>query len=210
MGNNEEVLKRLEDANWDDIIIKLTRYARWRALRYKWKSGNPDQLPCGMTPQDIALSAIEKVWNRTRSWDPNRYPDLLLHLKWIVDSDMNHLFCSMEHHTSGRSADSEDSEVDDPIPDPSSPLSEIIHNKTPEERLISHEEEEYEQKVKQKLYELIKGDVELELLLMFFEDGIDKPEQIAKEMGWDVIKVYNLKRKLSRKAFAIIKIMEQE
>ena len=49
----------------------------------------------------------------------------------------------------------------------------------------------------------MKGDEDLELLLLCFEEGIDKPEKIAIETGWDINKVYNLKRKLLRKAAKI-------
>jgi DNA-binding CsgD family transcriptional regulator len=45
---------------------------------------------------------------------------------------------------------------------------------------------------------------------MCFEEGIDKSEQIASAMGCDVKRVYGLKRKLLRKASAIMKIMRQE
>jgi hypothetical protein len=48
------------------------------------------------------------------------------------------------------------------------------------------------------------------LLLLCFDEGIDKPELIAKEMGCDVTKIYTLKRKLLRKASAINKIMQNE
>lgn len=210
MGNDDEVLERLESQDWNDIIIKLTRYAYWRAARYKWRTGNPGQLPGGMTPQDIALNAIEKVWNRTRSWDPGKYPDLLVHLKWIVDSDTGHLAQSMEHTINQRITNSDDGKAGDPIPDNSSPLIDSLIPETPEEQLIAREMGEYEEKVKKELYALVKGDEDLELLLSCLEDGIDKAELVAKEMRWDVTKVYNLKRKLSRKASAIIKIMEQE
>lgn len=210
MGNDDEILERLESQDWDDIVIKLTRYAYWRATRYKWRTGNPGQLPGGMTPQDIALNAIEKVWNRTRNWDPGKYPDLLVHLKWIVDSDMGHLAQSMEHTINQRITNSDDGKIDDPIPDNSSPLAESLIPKTPEEQLIAREVGEHEEKVKKELYAQIKGDEDLEFLLMCFEDGIDKSEMIAKAMGCDVTMVYNLKRKLSRKAAAIIKIIEQK
>lgn len=212
MGIEDEVLKHLEAADWNDISIKLTHYARWRAWRYRWRVGNPDQLPAGKTPRDIALNAISKVWIGKRAWNPEKYPDLLAHLKWIVKSDMNHLFTSMGHMTSGRINESEDqngSEVtyNDAIPDPSS-LSESTQ--TPEEHLLAKERTEHEEKVKEELFALVKGDEDLELLLVCFDDGIDKPELIAKEMGWDVTKVYTLKRKLLRKASAINKIMQPE
>ena len=56
----------------------------------------------------------------------------------------------------------------------------------------------------------MKGDEDLEILLLCFDEGIDKSELIAEQMGCDVTKVYTLKRKLLRKASAINKIMQQE
>ena len=215
MVRDEEVLECLESADWDDIIMKLTRYAFWHASWYKWKTGNPGELPGGMTPEDIALEAIEKTWSRTRAWDPKKYPDLLIHLKWIVDSDLSHLFDSKEHLTTTRIIESEEEEspeltYNNIMHCSSAPLNEAFHNKTPEERLIFREVNEREERAKQELYALVKGDEDLELLLTCFGEGICKSELIAKAMGCDVKEVNNLRRKLSRKASTISKILEKD
>ena len=60
---NDAVIDLLEAADWKDIIRRLTYYAVWRARRYRWTSGSPQILPGGMTPEDLALSAIEKVYD---------------------------------------------------------------------------------------------------------------------------------------------------
>lgn len=218
MLKNDDVLKLLESADWNNIIIQLTRYASWHAAWYKGKMGSHGQLPGGMTPQDIAKNAIAKVWDGTRSWDHEKYPDLLVHLQWIVDSDLSHLFNSKEHLTTSRIIESEDEESKEltynNLIHNSSSLNDAKHLKTPEEHLIIQEineqANERKEKAKKELYALVKGDEDLEFLLSCFEEGIDKPELIAREMGWDVTKVYTLKRKLLRKAPAIKKIVEQE
>lgn len=218
MLKDDDVLKLLESADWNYIVIQLTRYASWQATRYRWKAGGHGQLLGGMTPQDIAKNAITKVLDRTRSWDPEKYPDLLVHLQWIVDSDLNHLFNSREHLTTNRIIESEDEESKEltynNLIHSSSSLNDAMHCKTPEEHLIIQEANEQanerKEKAQKELYALVRGDEDLEFLLSCFEDGIDKPELIAREMGWDVTKVYNLKRKLLRKASAIKKIMEQD
>jgi len=215
MSNDDAVHKLLESADWNKIIVQLTRYAIWHASWYKWRTGSHGQLPGGMTPQDIAINAIKKVWDRTRSWDPEKYPDLLIHLQWIVDSDLSHLFDSKEHLTTNRIFESEDDEsaeltYNNLVRSSSSPLNEGINYKTPEERLITEEKKEREEKAKKDLYALVKGDEDLEFILACFEEGMDKSELIAETMGCDVTKVYNLKRKLSRKASSIYKIMEVE
>jgi len=189
----DRVLHLLENADWKDIILKLTRYALQRARVYSWRSGKSDQLLGGKTPEDIAFEAIEKVLSGTRDWDPDKYPNLLTHLQWVVKSDMEHLASSMQHQATGRMPEpGEGEEGYETIPDPSSP--------TPEEELIAREKEDLEEKLKGELYAMVKGDEDLETLLLCFEEGIDKPEIIAAQTGWDVSKVYNLKRKLLRKA----------
>jgi hypothetical protein len=189
----DRVLHLLENANWKDIILKLTNYALQRARVYSWKSGKSDQLLGGKTPEDIACEAIEKVLSGTRDWDPDKYPNLLTHLQWVVKSDMEHLASSMEHQATGRMSEpGEGEEGYDTIPDPSS--------LTPEEQLIAREKEDLEERLKGELYAMVKGDEDLEMLLLCFEEGMDKPEIIAAQTGWDVSKIYNLKRKLLRNA----------
>lgn len=208
----DKVLDLLKVQNWPDIIRRLTYYAIWRAKRYSWNSGSINRLPEGKTPEDIACSAIEKVWSGTRAWDPDKYPDLLKHLMWIVNSDMGHLFSSPEHQTSRRILQEEDEPgmengQKEMILETSVTMEASTKANTAEEELIAREEKELEEKLKGKLYEMVKGDEDLEILLVFFEDGIDKPERIATEMGWDIAKVYNLKRKLFRKASKASKIL---
>ncbi len=207
----DRVLELLEAANWRDIIIRLTYFAAIQFHRYGWRSG----LPKGNSPDDIALSAIEKVWDGTRDWDPDKYPDLLIHLKWIVRSDIEHLFSSLEHKTTGRMPvlikdDGTEVELDETTRDyPHSISGKVL---TPEEELIAEHNRRSDQALLSELYDAVKGDEDLELLLLCFEEGIDKPEAIAIATKWEINTVYNLKRKLLRKAAKIGKdiIMTKE
>jgi len=195
----DRVLELLEAADWDDIILHLTYYAAFRFDRYGWKSN----LPKGNSPADVALNAIGKVLNGTREWDPDKYPDLLTHLKWIVKSDVEHLSSSLENKKTGRvpvviREDGTEVElVETACEHPNSISAKIL---TPEEELIDKQKNEYENKILAELHDAVKGDQDLELLLLCFEEGIDKPEKIAIEADWDINKVYNLKRKLLRRA----------
>ena len=198
----DTVLELLETADWKNIILNLTYYAAFRFRRYAWQSN----LPKVHSPADVALHAIEKVWDGTREWDPEKYPDLLTHLKWIVKSDVEHLFSSLEHKTTGRRAlirqeDGMEIELDEP--DCEHPHSISAKVLTPEDELIAKQQKEYEKAMLAELHNAVEGDEDLELLMLCFEYGIDKPEAIATETGWDIDKVYNLKRKLLRKAAKI-------
>jgi hypothetical protein len=198
----DRVLELLEAAKWRDIIIRLTYFAVIQFRRYGWRPG----LPKGNSPEDIALNAIEKVWDGTRDWDPDKYPDLLVHLKWIVRSDIEHLFSSLEHKTTGRMPvlikdDGTEVELGETAREhPHSISGKVL---TPEEELIAAYNRRSEQALLAELYDAVKGDEDLELLLLCFEEGIDKPEVIAIETKWEIDKVYNLKRKLLRKAAKI-------
>jgi len=114
----------------------------------------------------------------------------------------------MEHQTIGRLPKPEEGEeAPAELLDPSS----LIQGKipTPEEELLTREKKDLEEKLKDELYAMVKGDEDLETLLLCFEEGIDKPEIIADQTGCDVSKVYNLKRKLLRKAAKIRRILRQ-
>ncbi len=210
----DKILDLLEAADWKDIAFRLTRYAYWEASKYIWKSGNRNHLPGGNTPEDIALGAIEKVWSGVRDWNPEKYPNLLKHLTKVVDSDLNHLFRSMEHWKSERMPDrSDDLGIKGAQDESHAEISSTIHQvsiaKNPEEQLIAVENKEYEAKVKNEFYVMVKGDEDLEMLLLCFEEGIDKPEAIAAQTGWDIQMVYNLRRKLSRRAAKFNKIIRR-
>src|SRR4051794_34051250 len=77
---NKGLLEILDTQDWDDIIVKLTAYV----IQYcKWKQ---HRLPKGLEADDIALSAIEKLYCGERSWDPEIQPDLQNHLQSISNS----------------------------------------------------------------------------------------------------------------------------
>ena len=200
--DNDRVLELLEAADWNNIIIQLTYYAVFCFKRYSWKS----DFPKGYSPDDIAISAIEKVWDGTREWDPDKYPDLLKHLEWIVKSDVEHLFSSLEHRSTGRTPvliNEDGTEVE--LEKTNCEYEHSITPKvpTPEEELIAKEEQEYKDRFLAELHKSVIGDKDLEFLLLCFEDGIDKPIEIAAISEWDINKIYTLKRKLLRKAAKI-------
>ena len=124
----------------------------------------------------------------------------------IVDSDIDHLYRSAEHRKTIRMPETEDMGE---IEITASQAYEAGKIATPEEELIAREERDFEVRLKSELYAIVEGDSDLEFLLLCFEEGIDKPTDIAAQLDWDVSKVYNLKRKLCRKAKEIKKCLHQ-
>jgi hypothetical protein len=193
------VLALLEKQDWRDIILRLTHHAIVRFRWYNWKT----RLPRGNSPEDIALGAIEKVWDGTRDWDPDKYPDLLIHLKWIVNSEIRNLYDSLEHRKTARNPD----QNSDDFAELESIESAHAHRHSlgaqalnPEEELIAAHDRTFKEALLSEFRDRAKEDEDLELLFLCFDDGIDKAETISRVTGWDIKKVYNLRRKLLRKA----------
>lgn len=90
---NRDTRRRLRDADWKDIGIRLTAYATWKARNYRWRTGQSWALAAGKTPEDLAREAIVKALDGTRAWDPARGA-LLPFLQGVVDSLMSHLAAS--------------------------------------------------------------------------------------------------------------------
>lgn len=88
--------RRLQEADWADIGIRLTAYATWKARNYHWRTQQTDALAGGQTPEDVAREAIVRVLEGTRAWDPQRGP-LLPFLQGVVDSLMSHLAASVDN-----------------------------------------------------------------------------------------------------------------
>lgn len=91
-----EARRRLQDADWADIGIRLTAYAMWKARNYRWRTHTVWALAAGKTPEDVAREAIVKVLDGSRHWDPARGA-LLPYLEGIVDSLMSHLAASSDN-----------------------------------------------------------------------------------------------------------------
>jgi hypothetical protein len=90
---DRDTRRRLREADWEDIGIRLTAYAAWKARNYRWRTGQSWALAAGKTPEDLAREAIVKALDGTRAWNPARGP-LLPFLQGVVDSLMSHLATS--------------------------------------------------------------------------------------------------------------------
>ncbi len=191
--DENEIFELLENADWNDIGHRLILFSIWLARKYGC-SGN-SALPGGKEPKDIAYEAIEKVLNGTRDWNPDKYPDLLIHLQWIVRSDMGHLFDSYKKASRMPDIDIQSYETSQGV---------TSIQKNPEEVLILKEQRAIEDHLKEELYKEVAGDDDLETVLLLIDDDVWKPKEIAEKMGKEVSEVYTLRRKLTRKGKKIL------
>lgn len=82
---------RLALADWEQIRIRLMAHLLSRALIYGLRLGPADALAPGLSAQDLVSIAVEKVLRGQRRWLQSTQQDLLVFLKGVVNSDLDHL-----------------------------------------------------------------------------------------------------------------------
>lgn len=171
---NDEILSLLVNHDWQTTIPNLLIHAQGRL---KGKT-----VPGSFTANDYVQDAYERVHNGDRNWDPVKDPDLLTYLESVIDSLISASIKSRYNNLS---------EIDLNMFDPQS--SEDIFGS-----LIASE-------LYDCIVDKIKDDMDLQLLFCCITDyGKTKPQEIAEELGWEISKVNNLKKKLKRIVFKIL------
>lgn len=169
----------------------------------------------GIGPEDVVLEAISKVLDGEREWDPSANPDLCQYLTSVVDSLMSHLTKSFDCTNIRRIPESEEGEILEELLNPADPESDTARHlprpsPNPEQMLLRKQQEEAEQKAFDRLLASIKGDDDLETVILCVMDGMMKPAEIAEATGFEINHVYQLMRKLNRKAAKIADIIKVE
>jgi hypothetical protein len=183
------IQSHLQKANWREFYPALLKHARRKVSRLAWKSGS-DLLPKGHSAEDLALIAIQKTFEGTRRWDSASSPDLLAHLKSVIDSEVHHLVTSEEHRITDYGSESDPNHAD-----------------TPERLYLVREERRPERSYEafmKGLHEDFKDDPEVKALLESFEaqsrasPGI-RPALVAEERGIPIPGVRNAIKRLRRR-----------
>lgn len=196
------VQEKLEEANWDEITLRLTAYALFKVRRLKWRTGDRESLPEGKTAEDLTYEAIEKVLSGERQWDPAACPDLLGYLRGVVDSLVSHLVISEEHRRVRRMPQTEEGQEVEELLTLAKPGAETAEHLVtiqidPEAQTVGKMEAE---RFVGEIFEEIAGDKELEMVMDALLRGNVKPREIAVETGIDVERIYKLREKLDRSA----------
>lgn len=200
----------IDHADWDVIIPSLLKYTlsklRRRFFRDNSSLGGTD---INQIAQDQVMEAIVKLWDETVFWDYKKKDNILIALKSVIKSQVSHLFDNDEYLITGRfpvafdSGINEDVEVEELLKraNPHEEHAEDITPATPlnpEEALLNKEQEAQDKVNMDRLLERLKGDKELEDVVLRIWADVVKPLEIAKEMGVDVKHVNNLQKKLRR------------
>lgn len=212
-----ERMQRFKQADWNDITLRLVKYAVFKVRRLEWNTGK--FLPKGILPEDLALEAVrktaeglseppqtEKLSKGVRRWDPAKQPDLLEYLKGVVDSDVNALVESSEHRLTNYSPDV----------GPEEATQITLHAidtgggavASAESLMLAREaktgKEQRVQQMMQELTEMCMDDEEAMLVLMAYQEAAAnhekvKPQLVSRYAGLDEKTARNAMRRLARK-----------
>ena len=173
---DDTTLKMLNEADWDDIAARVLVYVRGQMTGKGLKV-----LPGGHTAEDVVQTAIARLFDGKRGWDPKRYPDICLHVQWIAKSLLSKKgllglkekdtveFVDTEETLDVATTGDEDCAVGD--------------------ETVARIEE---------LYREVAGDQRLrDVVTAIVEMGCEKSGEIADITGYSAAQVYELRRKLS-------------
>ncbi|MCG3147668.1 MAG: hypothetical protein PCFJNLEI_01109 [Verrucomicrobiae bacterium] len=170
-----------------EVGLKLLRHARWlAATKYGWNGGTKS-LPLGKDPEDIVCAVVDDYLNDVRHFNPRH--GIEVQLKRALSSKLWALHRRVEAHAVPLEPESDDC----------APREYAADGLGVDETVMM----EHDWKV---LFELfreepdVKGDEELELVLMAIEDGAEKAPDIADQTGMSVERIYELKKKLRKAA----------
>lgn len=172
---NEGRLKILDAQDWNDVIIKLTAYV----VQYsKWKQY---RLPKGLEAEDIALSAIEKIYTGERAWDLEKEPDLQNHLQSVTNSII------INELRSGAAGEKRIDGIADRY--------HAVEN--------TADEELYSKQLDHEIATAMRGDPVMCLVYKALKDGL-APREIADEYAVDILQVRLAQKRLRRLAEKVI------
>ena len=134
------------------------------------------------TADDLAMEAIQRVFDGRRKWNPDKDPDFSAYLRSVVKSIYNREVTERIKKE----------KVFEPTVDSPNPVDSV-----PTKLSSPLEDLEYKE-AKKRIYGLFEKEEEQLVLLCLFE-GIDKPADIAKQLNVDVKEIYRINRNIERR-----------
>ena len=176
-------IKVLQQQDWDEIAPRLLNFVmklvRARGITY---------IPGGLSPEDVPMVCIEKLYNGERNWDPNGGVTLLSHLMGTARSLLSkNGYLRSERDKGVLYTDSEE-------------MLDVLSTET--EQTVADEDSH---PLVKGLYAEIDGDDELKNVVAAIEMGCKKPREIAEFTGIACDRIYEVKRKLLRKGVVVRK-----
>lgn len=196
MTGKERAAQILRGPDGERIWLTLVDYSQKLARRYGWRTDKT--LPQGASPGDVVDEVVIKVLEGERTWDESREPSLLNALKGMVRSEIGHLFDDYEAtHVEP---------IEKTLSDRSQRTSEMFEREVPyanpQQELLEREQSHLEMTALLLLLEEIEGEGDLESVFLALYAS-DSPQEIARQTGLPIERVYTLRRELERKAAKI-------
>jgi hypothetical protein len=189
-GMTEDPLAFLKD-HQQEIGLKLLLHTRWlAATRYGWQEGKT--LPLGKDPEDIVCAVVDKFLKSDRRHFKAGH-DIEIQLKRAVQSEL----WALHQRKEARALPLVDEQ------EVETPASYQATSPPPDAATASADDCEC---ILRTLGEhpKVRGNEEMELLLLAFEDGAETSQELADAAGFPVTRVYELTR-LLRKIYPSIK-----
>lgn len=67
------ILQKITEEQWVDYYNELVIYADARCRRWRWRTGNKENLPKGFSPEAIVDEAIDRFYDGVREWNHEAY-----------------------------------------------------------------------------------------------------------------------------------------
>ena len=177
------VIERLESEDLEMICATLVAYTVNRSrMMYGWYTDDYGMLPNSMSPVDIAHTAIKQTITGERTWNEEKHPALLMHLKSTVNSLLSNTYRSWINRYVNRY----DPATMERLPDPN-------HGRKVSDVLI--------RRTVDRLREELAGRPELIEAIDAILEGYEKPREIAEKIGVGADEIYGRMRKIRRFVF---------
>ncbi|MDA3918595.1 MAG: hypothetical protein PF690_16725 [Deltaproteobacteria bacterium] len=206
-GYDRSILETLSKVDWPAISPRLIKYARAKE-QLLIKVGSE------LNYSDIFQEAVARVYgqgenNKYRNWDTEKYPDLVDFIKIVMHEITRREITRVTGYRIEQLCWEDDSGEEKGLPVNSQDSTDANLSWNPESLEIKKEEIE---DLSNEVDRISNEDEELGLVLMCIDDGNVKSQQMARETGFAIEKVYNLRRKLKRRfrKWYNEKILEQQ
>lgn len=96
-----QILRKITREQWADYYNELVIYAEAKCRRWRWRTGNKENLPKGSSPESIASEAVARFYDGEREWNHEVYPgeNPVPFLKSVVRSLVSDLGRSKAHES---------------------------------------------------------------------------------------------------------------
>ena len=188
------IRKELDKVDWDDVLPRVFKYARWRAKKFEWL-GEP------VDPEALVREAIVRAYGvgtggTFRNWKKETCPDIADFLIGIIRSITSHKAENEASFPVESLCKENGSPKDNKLFRSADETAGVSKPKNPEEELI---EAENLQNLMDELDSLENEDEDLGMVILSIKDGNSKPRHIAQDTGYEVKDVNNILKRLRRK-----------